>query len=213
MKKIILSICFLSGLLSIAQNEEAPAINEDSKANTETPKELNVLYANFASSVGANLGLIYEYSKNNREEARSKKSYIFKIHYISSTLEFNNSPIKDINGHGVGVEFGHKTYYNKSEHKGFYSASYITAGTVKFDEKNIYTNGTSGANTDFDGSYNYLSLFSPEFGYKLLLGNKIAVDFHFGTSWLIEFKSKGDVDNRAFDNWTLNGGISIGYNF
>jgi hypothetical protein len=196
MKKIILSICLLSGILSLAQNEE--------------PKEVNVLYADFSFSVGGNTGLTYEYSKNNDQEPKLKKSSIFKVHYISSTLDLNN---KDIDGNGIGAEIGTKTYYNKNEHKGFYGASYITAGSIKFDEKNIFPNAATGASTDFDGTYTYLSLFSPELGYKLLIGNKVAINLHMGTSWLIEFKGKGDVDNKSFDNWVLNGGFAIGYNF
>ncbi len=103
--------------------------------------------------------------------------------------------------------------FNKNAHKGFYGASYITYGKIEFDEKNILENPISGENTEFYGTYRYFSLFTPEVGYKVLIAKKIAVNLHVGTSWLIELKGKGDVDNKSFDNWVLNAGLAIGYNF
>lgn len=192
MKKIILSICLLSGIFASAQNE-------DSKKNT-------TLYLDASVSVGTNIGLTYEYPK----EADSKESYVFKVHYIASKLD---GAYTDIDGNGFGLEIGTKKFFSKEAYKGFYGASYATYGNIKFKEENLITNPISGSTEEFEGKYRYFSFFSPEIGYKFLITEKIAINLHVGTSWLIEVKGKGDIDNKAFDNWVLRSGIAIGYNF
>ena len=142
-----------------------------------------------------------------------KQSQVFKVFYSTGTLESSSIWIKDVKGKGWGAEIGSKTYFNKNAFKGFYMANYITGGTIEFDKENIYDTSIFGGDGKFYGTYRYLSIFSPEIGYKFLIANTVAVNLHIGTSWLIEFKGKGDVDNKSFDNWVPRAWIAIGYNF
>ncbi len=183
----------------------------------EENKEMDVLYAELSGSVGGNIGLTYEYTKKDGGSSilfpKLKESLVFKAHYSVTTLENSNPFIKDVDGKGWGVEIGSRTYFNKNDYKGFYFGNYITGGTIEFDEQNIYDTAVFGGDGKFYGTYRYLSFFSPEIGFKFLIANTVAINLHVGTSWLIELKGKGDVDNKSFDNWVPRAGIAIGYNF
>lgn len=185
-------------------------------AQEENPK-IDALYLELSGSVGGNIGLTYEYTKkdggNSALFPSLKESLIIKAHYSVSTLESNNIYVKDVDGKGWGAEIGSRMYFNKNDYKGFYFGNYITGGTIEFDENNIYDTSVFGGDGKFYGTYRYISLFSPEIGFKFLIANTVAINLHVGTSWLIEFKGKGDVDNKSFDNWVPRAGIAIGYNF
>lgn len=64
----------------------------------------------------------------------------------------------------------------------------------------------------FEGTYSYFSFFTPELGYKFMLGN-FAIDPFLGFMWKIEVKAKGDMENSIIDNWTPRLGLKVGYTF
>ncbi|SFN61133.1 hypothetical protein SAMN04487989_1027 [Bizionia echini] len=202
MRKIILSIPLLFGFFAVAQSQDS--------------ERSNTLYIEASTSAASNIGLTYEMVHTNKSQkkfyANSKGSIIYRIHYMGSTLESSNSWIKDVDGSGFGAEIGSRTYFNKkAASKGFFLGSNLTYGKLDFDKKDI--SRVPGSNLDFEGTYTYFSFFSPEVGYKILIVDKIAINLHVGTSWLIEVKGKGDIDNKAFDNWVLRAGLAIGYSF
>lgn len=199
MKKIVLSICVLAATFASAQDNTKNGIKEIS--------------LEASADVGTNIGVNMEYAKAEENDDSYKFSTVFRVYYVSSKLESNNSMVKDIDGSGVGVELGFRNYFNKEAYKGFYLGNNFTTGEIKFEESNVYKNNDFGVAAKFSGKYKYLSFFAPEAGYKFLISNTISVNLHAGVSWLIERKGEGDIDNQMFDNWVPRAGLSVGYNF
>ncbi len=187
---------------------------EQKKDSVSTTKKIHTIYIEGSAAVGTNLGLTYEYSSGNSIIFRKLKTTgVLKLYYMQGTLTSSSSYIKDIDGNGWGVEIGGKTFFNKHHYRGFYFANYLLFGSIEFDAENVYDTSIFGGDGKFYGKYKYFSFFSPEVGFKFLIAKTIAVNLHVGTAWLIEFKGKGDVDNKAFDNWVPRLGLSIGYQF
>lgn len=205
MKKNLFLIFLLVGTYVNAQEQKKDSTN------------VNVLSAEIAGAVGDNIGLTFEYGLSDKQKILSssklKSSVIIKFYHTTATLESNNPEFSDVDGNGWGAELGSRTYFRKTNHRGFYYSNYLMSGKLKFESNNFYDTSEYGGDGKFYGEYQYLSFFSPELGFKFLISKRVAIDFHIGTAWLIEIKGKGDVDNRAFDNWIFKGGLSIGYNF
>src|SRR5690554_3176489 len=98
MKKITLlamALCF--SCIANAQEEEEE-------------ERLDVLYLELSGSIGGNIGLTYEYTKQDGKNSilfpSLKESFVFKAHYSATTLESNNIYIKDVDGAGWGAEIG-----------------------------------------------------------------------------------------------------------
>jgi len=201
MKKIILS---LSVLLSVFYAKAQDEVQEKQQEKTE------VISLEFDLSVGVQIGLTFEEPIKSRWLPNLKSHGVLKILYSENSLE-SSAWVNDIKGTGFQGEFGTKTYLSTQDYKGFYYANYLLFGNLEFDDTARYF---FGENRRFAGKYRYFSLFSPEIGWKFLLFNQnIALDLHAGVSWLIEFKGKGDVDNKSFDNWVPKLGIALGYRF
>jgi len=174
----------------------------------EENKEL-ILSIEARASVGLEIGIVGEESMASDY---FKKHLVFKVFYSKGYLQ-SSIWINDIPGEGWVGEFGIKTYFNKHEHKGFYSASYLLYGDLEFDDTVRYLDKFKD-DRRFVGKYRYFSFFSPEIGYKFLLfDNRLNLDLYFGVAWMIELKGKGDVDNRSFNNWVPRLGVALGYRF
>lgn len=193
MKKVVLFLGLLLGLTLQAQEE--------------TNQKKNLLSVELGANVGGNLGITYERESDLTTKLfrrESKFSNVAKIYMITHDLSYGS---ESISGTGFGVEWGRKRFFNKQETKGFYFGSRIMAGSIYFDGY------ISSLSKFFEGRYSYLSFLAPDLGYKLLIAEKISVDLHLGTAWLIEIKGKGDVDNKDFNNWVFRGGLLVGYRF
>ncbi len=162
----------------------------------------NSLSLEFSNLVGTNYGVTLGY-QSDKEDAKKNETGILKVYYINDVLESSTLLASSINGNGFGFEIGERTFFKKDGKNGFYGGSSILYGNINF---------TDDA-TNFDGKYEYLSIFSPEFGYQLDMGSNLSLNLHVGTSWLIEIKSRGDIDNRDFENWVLRAGVGLGYRF
>ena len=170
---------------------------EGEKPRTKT------LSVELAASLGGNIGLSYEDSpKQNKYFKGLTTTKVARIYYIGDNLESDSAFIDDIPGNGIGISLGQRNYFNETA-KGFYFGGNFGTESIKYKESKY----------NFEGTYTYITLFSPEIGYKFLIAKKIAVNFHAGTSWLIEYKGKGDIDNKDFDNWIFRAGLSVGYAF
>ncbi|TYC18085.1 hypothetical protein ES677_01525 [Bizionia gelidisalsuginis] len=202
MKKILLSIFVLSATFASAQNNQ-----------TNNAKDLNVVSLEISGDVGNNIGIAIEHAKAQENNDQYKISTVIRAYYVSTKLESDNQSVKDVNGSGIGLEIGFRTYFNKEAYKGFYAGSNFTTGTIKFEEDNVYKENIFGVQDNFSGKYKYLSFFAPEIGYKFLIAKSVAVNLHVGTSWIIERKGEGDIDNQMFDNWVARAGLSVGYTF
>lgn len=205
MKKILLSICLLLSLIANAQNQSTDS------------KKKNVISLELSSNVGGNFGLAFEIMKNEDDAFKLSEtlheSRIYKLMYSAGTLGSNSIYVNDIVGTGYSAEFGERIYFNKSDIKGFFFSNYFLFGNLEFDEDNAYNTDVITGDGNFYGKYKYLSLFAPEVGFKFLIAKTIAINLHVGTSWIIEIKGKGDIDNHMFDNWVTRAGLSIGYSF
>jgi len=201
MNKIILSLSVVFSMFFANAQE----------INIMKPKSPVVLAVEFGSNVGAQFGLTLEFespffkSLRDANVVKNKEHSVLKLFIEGATLTNGSS---DIDGNGWSIQYGSKSYFNNNEYKGFYFANYLNYGRIEFD-KTIYLIGSSFG---YRGTYSYLSFFSPEIGWKfLLLDDRLTFDLHLGTAWMIEFKGKGDIDNRSFDNWVIRAGLALGY--
>jgi hypothetical protein len=204
MKKILCSLLIV--LSTAAFSQETP--KEESKS------DLNVISLELSVGVGANIGVVFE-EKNStifgKKGEDLNESNITKIYYSSVTLTSSSGFIRDVDGSGFGIEYGERFYLGKKKHQGFHLSYFLMYGRYAFDEGNISTFG--GESIPFKGKYEYFSFFSPEVGYKVLIGKNFALNLHAGAAWLIETKAQGDVDNQSFDNWAVKLGLGLGYSF
>lgn len=205
MKKILCSL--LIAFSTAAFSQETP--KEESKS------DLNVISLELSVGVGANIGVVFEDKSSTplfgKKGEDKNVSNITKIYYSSVTLTSSSGFVKDFDGSGFGIEYGERYYLGKKKHEGFHFTNYIVYGRYSFDESNISTFG--GVSIPFKGKYEYFSFFSPEIGYKVLIGKNFALNLHAGATWLIETKGQGDVDNQSFDNWAVKLGLGLGYSF
>lgn len=179
--------------------------------NASKTKDLNVISLEVSAGVGLNAGFVNELQDDEDDDVSENKSNILKVYSSGVRLSSSNNDVQDVDGIGYGIEIGSRYYLGKKKYQGLHLTTYLIYGRYSFEESNI--SNVAGITIPFDGKYEYLSFFSPEIGYKFLLGEHFAVNFHGGVSWLIEINSRGDVDNHAFDNWVPRFGLGLGYNF
>ena len=191
MKKIsTLIICILTYTLSAQDNTSQSAQNV-------RPHTLSV---NGMLSDPSQFGLSYEFSGFTLHPEKSTN--MVNISYAVMNYEAGSV---DVNGQGLAIELGHKSYYSKERpFTGFYTANYLSYGNVRFEESFFLGN--------FKGTYSYFSFFNPEIGYKIVLGNFV-LDPFIGAMWKIEIKGRGDIDNKNVNVWAPRAGVKIGYNF
>ncbi|QYJ67894.1 hypothetical protein [Flavobacterium litorale] len=194
MKKIFTIAAIITASIAFAQDD----------TSTTNFKAGNVLSANLTASSPGQIGLSYEREGSSFFfKSQKKKSTVLNVSYGAMNYEVNNF---DVDGTGFVIEYGTRNYYGKQgkEFKGFYTANYLSYGSIDFNETIL--------GTEFDGTYSYFSFFSPEIGYKFKFGNFV-VDPFIGAQWKIEIAGKGDIDNKNTDEWAFRGGIKLGYNF
>jgi hypothetical protein len=201
MKKILCPLLLLIATISFSQEKD----------DKKSENELNVLSLEFSAGVGLNVGFVHESKDDDDDDDKKNKSNILKVYSSGVRLSSSDSAVQDVDGMGYGIEIGSRYYLGKKEYQGLHLSSYLIYGRYSFEESNI--SNVADFTIPFDGKYEYLSFFSPEIGYKFLIGEHFAVNLHAGTAWLIEINSRGDVDNHAFDNWVGRFGLALGYNF
>jgi hypothetical protein len=179
--------------------------------NESKKKDLNVISLEFSAGVGLNAGFVHESSDDDDDDDKNNETSILKVYSSGVRLSSSNSDVKDVDGIGYGIELGSRFYLGKKEYQGLHITTSLIYGRYNFKESNI--SNVAGVSIPFEGKYEYLSFFSPEVGYKFLLGEHFAINLHAGTAWLIEINSRGDVDNHAFDNWVGRFGLALGYSF
>lgn len=171
-----------------------------SQESEEIKTERTISVHGAADFVGK-VGISYEAAVNSRGNS-NKRSFYIDASFGATSIDFVGIP--SIDGNGIVVGIGYRTYWNKEQYKGFYGQGGIESGDIKFDE-----NTPIGK---FEGKYRYISFFNPSIGYKAKLGN-FSIDPSIGFQWNIEVKGKGDFDNRYIDNTSLKLGLKIGYTF
>ncbi|HUH51142.1 MAG TPA: hypothetical protein VLZ11_03500 [Flavobacterium sp.] len=200
MKRILLSLLMLSGVCASAQE-------------TAQKQDFDIIYVEAGTSAGKQIGVVWEFEswlhKKSSDYDKHKRSQVVKLFYSADVLKSTNQFVNDVDGKGFAIELGSRSYFNKEGYKGLYYGNYLMGGSMQFENSNYATTGDA----KFSGTYTYFSFFSPEVGFKFNLSKKLVLDLHIGTAWLIEFKGKGDLDNRYFDNWLFRTGVALGYNF
>jgi len=174
-----MAFVFLAMFVAKAQEIDVTKSNQ--------PKDKSILSIEAKADVGLQIGVVWEEPIVLKYSSNSKTHIVSKFFYSENYLE-SSSWINDITGKGFQGEFGSKSYFNDHEYKGFYSAGYLLFGNLEFDGTVRYVD-SSIENRRFVGKYRYFSFFSPELGYKFLLfDNKLSLDLHIGTAWMIEHK-------------------------
>lgn len=174
-------------------------------AQEESVKEKATLSANFNVSeptvMGLSLELPYAIKKDDETSTKKKKKYaksaVFNLSYATMCYGSNN----DLTGQGFEIQAGSRTYFNEQNHEKFYYESFLSYGSVKYDE------------TFFNGTYSYWSLIDGNIGYKLKIAKGFYVDPSAGFNWKWEVKGKGDVDNKNIDNLIYRFGMKLGFQF
>ncbi|MGG7033850.1 MAG: hypothetical protein ACI7YS_01505 [Flavobacterium sp.] len=129
-----------------------------------------------------------------------KSSFIINAGY--TFISFDNNGINHT-GEGRSFDLGMRFYLSKNSiYDKLYIESLLWSYTrLKFSDAN------------YSGVYEYISPFNPNIGYKFKLGKKFTIDPSVGCTWKIEIMSRGDVDNRSFNNFVGKAGIKVGYQF
>ena len=102
---------------------------------------------------------------------------------------------------GFNLESGKRFYFTKNANEKFYYENLLQYAKFKFSD------------AGYSGVYEYFSFINPNMGYKFLIGKHFTIDPSVGFNWKVEIMSRGDVDNRTFDNFIAKGGIKLGYRF
>ncbi|RZJ65961.1 MAG: autotransporter domain-containing protein [Flavobacterium sp.] len=212
MKRSLLAIALFAFTANYAQTTTVTTTTTTDNGETKTASMTSVYdKAVTVSAIGSfpelnQVGLSIEFLGNNQTKTMKDKKFSYyssKIVNITYGMMKYEVPGDDLDGNGFVVEIGQRTYF-MGKNSGPYLGNYLSYGNIKFDED------FGGEN--FDGTYSYFSLFSPELGYKIKLGN-LAIDPFAGIMWKLEIKGKGFVDNRNVDEWTPRVGLKIGYQF
>lgn len=146
-----------------------------------------------------------------KEKVGFKESGIVQLSYAATKLE-NNIGLPDIDGQGVQIDFGSRTYFNRTSWKGLYLQNCLTAGKIWFKDDIPASAFTTAQHVS--GFYNYISIFNPDFGYKLATAGGFSAEAAIGCIWKWELKGKADdIDNRMFDNFNPRVGVKLGYQF
>lgn len=147
----------------------------------------------------ASIGGVYEY----RYSGEKNSTQIFGVSLISAVIE---RPLNDVTGTGFTIDAGHRIYYSKKKKdflRGWYGENTLQYGNVSFSDNTF----------NFDGTYSYFSLFNTSAGYRFGLSENLIIDLYGGFNWRWEFKGKGDVDSKEFENLVPRLGVSLGYSF
>lgn len=214
MKKIVILATLLAGFAGFAQTTTTTTTTTiDGKTTTAsetTNYDKRVTVSAFGSFPELNqAGISVEFLGNKKTKSMNEKSFSFysskivNVAYGMMKYDVNAFGVDEVDGEGFVVELGQRTYF-LGKNSGPYLGNYLSYGRISFDEDTPFGN--------FDGTYSYFSLFSPEAGYKIKAG-PVAIDPFVGIMWKLEIKGKGDIDNKNVDEWVPRIGLKIGYEF
>jgi|GEM_PF-439698 len=212
MKKVLIFAAFMAASVGFAQTTTTTTTTTVHDGKTTTASETTVYDSNVTISAFGSfpeqnqVGLSIEFLGSKKTKAMNDKSFSFyssKIVNLSYGMMDYDVPGADIDGKGFVVELGPRTYF-LGRNSGPYLGNYVSYGRFTFDDD-------FGGGND-DGTYSYISLFSPEAGFKAKLG-PVAIDPFIGIMWKIEIKGEGYIDNRNVDEWVPRIGLKIGYEF
>lgn len=217
MKKSLLAFAFFACTANYAQTTTVTTTTTTEDGKTKTASMTSeydkaVTISAFGSFPELNqAGLSVEFLGNKQTKSMNGKSFSYyssKIVNVAYGMMKYELPLPgndfEADGNGFVVEIGQRTYF-MGKNSGPYMGNYLSYGNIKFDEDLPFAG-------NFEGTYSYFSLFSPEIGYKIKVGG-LAIDPFAGVMWKLEIKGKGDIDNRNVDEWTPRLGLKIGYQF
>lgn len=185
-KSYLLIVLFFAALTTNAQEEKE-------ELKTDTIKVANISAQAFLANDYTNYGLQLESGCKSLTE-------IYKTRVLSFSygdIEYSEG----IKGNGFNIRSGSRAYM-QSLLPGLFFTYNFAYGRYTFD--------TDVAGENFEGKYEYISPFSPEFGYKVQVW-KITAEAFVGTTWRIEIVGARDVDNRQMQNWGNYFGFRLGY--
>ena len=131
----------------------------------------------------------------NFENATKAGTYIAYVGAINVNVHDTS-----LYGNGFVLGVGRKFYLKKNENYRWNIQNAVEYAQYNFSE------------SDYTGTYRYISFVTPQLGYKFKLGN-FAIEPAIGFLWKIEIKGKGDVDNNSFFNTKGKYGLNVGYMF
>lgn len=185
MKKLYLALAVLASSFGFAQE-------------SDSGKKYNLsVFGSFVELQQIGVSLEMTPSKEKKEGLMSKHTQIFSVAYGMMDYEVGGFTSE---GTGYTIDLGSRYYFSKPN-SGLYYGNNFSYGRICFEEM------------DVEGTYEYISFFSPEIGYKLMLADQISIDGFAGYMWKIEIRGGGFIDNRNVDNWTPRVGIKLGYQF
>jgi len=188
-KNILTAVLLLSGTVLFAQEgrkDDREGITISANANVSEPSML---------------GVSIEWEKSKTRHGRNGS---LLLNIAATQLQYDNKVV-DVTGNGFAFELGSRNYFKKGTFEGFYTQSFLTYSSTKFNERTPLGN--------FEGKYTYWSLINGDIGYKINIGKHFSIDPSVGFNWKWEVKGKGDVDNKQFDNFVFRAGIKAGYRF
>ena len=191
MKKILLLALMITSL-NYAQDKAV----EPAKRVLE---HKNTISVGLIAAEPFTINLTYERKKNDQSLFfNTNQSRIISIG--NGGLSVTNG-FKTVDGYGLVVSLGTRTYYKKESWSGFYSDSKTEYGSIKFSD------------VDYSGTYSYLSIINLDFGYKWQVSKGFSIDPAIGLLWKLEINGTGNVDNKLFDNFVQKFGLKMGYSF
>ena len=192
MKKLLFMLVFVP-VIAMAQEKVVEKTIEKVK------KERTLSVMDVVSDINS-FGLSYE--------SNAGKHWIFKnlkstdILNVFLTYGVLTNGFIDIPGNGWGVEVGTRTYLKKEVTKGFYYQNSFNYSNLRFNANGV------------DGTYSYVSLINPDFGYKVKIAKVVNFELNAGFMWRWEMlKGQGNLDNKMFDNLVPKLGVKLGWIF
>lgn len=188
MKKIVF-IALLASCFSFAQDE----IKHKRVFNDK-----NTISLGFSNSEPNAFELLGENKHLLKNFLGYNHSRILKLGYGKTVVSLVG---QNYTGTGIILSSGSRTYLKKESWNDFYYQNSFEFGYIRFSE------------TNFTGTYKYISFFNPEVGYKWQVTKELSIDPSMGCLWKIEFRGTEDVDNRSFSSLVPRVGIRVGYSF
>lgn len=190
--RTILLLSLLFPVLLLAQEQDYQ------KAKIDKPMTFSA-FGNYSEPLMAGVSMEFVYA-----EYKKKRFTALMTNVSAGMMTLESDVVGDIEGTGIVVELGTRTYYQKGKAEGIYTESFLTYGNINFEEDTPL--GT------FDGRYAYWSLVNGNVGYKITLGD-FCIDPSIGFAWKWEVKGRGDIDNKEFNNLVWRAGLKLGYRF
>lgn len=186
MRKIILGLGLLVSSFCFAQTKEV--VSE------------RIITGSLLSEIagGLNVGANVEWTNKN-----SNKASFAYAGFTTMGIDVgfdDQGNILHYDGRGFIIGFGFKSYLGKDKKHGWFlqeSTDYVQYNYL---------------DSDYKGTYQYISFVNPVLGYKFKFGD-FALEPSLGFTWKIEIKGQGDIDNRSFSNTHGKFGLSAGYIF